>query len=280
MEKPKTDLYTKYIQNSEVPEQFQNYTVNIIHTRLGYYKEKMEIMLERTCRKNTYILNVVVSHALNVNSREDIRTLHGNNSHSYRYNFSPMKNPANVSHCTVFAIGLTNNQGLNRLVEQEMIEKNDIILVPVIDEYRKIANKIMTYLKMLENSYLQFKYILKCDDDVYVDFERILPFIYESPAIEYGGHLLSNLPTRRDPKDKWYLSEEEYPSDVIPKVVLGVANIMNRKIINKILKLHQSIKIHSMEDIYMTELVLKADYNIIHISHLEYCLYNQLLCPK
>ncbi|KAF1744103.1 hypothetical protein MXB_1278 [Myxobolus squamalis] len=134
-----------------------------------------------------------------------------------------------------------------------------------------MATKIITALELLQLSKLKFKYILKSDDDVYIDFENLLPFVYFNQNINFGGHVFEKLGTRRNANDKWFLSKAEYPSDVIPYVVLGVANILNRAIIDKLLEFHRLVPILPMEDIYITELVLKSGFNLTDIPHLKYC---------
>lgn len=249
-------------------------------TRKDELRLHLDYILRTTCKQNTFVLNVVNSYAGNVANRDDIRTLHGNHTHKFRYMFQKNISWDIASHCTLFAVGITDNKTLNRMVEFEASSEKDVILLPTPDKYRKMAEKLMTLYKILKDATLSFQYILKSDDDVYLDFEKLLPFIYSSSIIPFGGHVMSNLPTRRNPNDKWYLSEDEYPSPVISKVVLGVANLMHRTLIEKILRVHRYSRPISMEDIYITELVLKANFTIKHISFLEYCPFYTLLCFK
>ena len=82
----------------------------------------------------------------------------------------------------LFVLGKTN---LNSTEMREMeIEKNrydDLLILPVFDSYEALTNKVLESIVFVQKHY-RFNYLLKCDDDSFVDIMKVLQ------ELEGGGH--------------------------------------------------------------------------------------------
>ncbi|KAK9888470.1 hypothetical protein WA026_000719 [Henosepilachna vigintioctopunctata] len=79
-------------------------------------------------------------------------------------------------------LGLNSNEHFNLNVEQ--IKYNDILLLPIQDTYQHLTLKVLKSFTWINEQFdfgLDFKYVLKCDDDSFV---RVDNLIHEIQSIE------------------------------------------------------------------------------------------------
>ena len=135
----------------------------------------------------------VKSFALNVEKRMSIREtwLH---YQSYYYD--------NHRFCMVFIIGKTFNESFDRLLNFENSIFQDMLLggdteIPVIDSYYTLTEKVQLFYRWLYQysfptlrqtpsvSRLRFKYVVVCDDDVYVNITQLFVHLATAPTTGY-----------------------------------------------------------------------------------------------
>ncbi|XP_002736365.1 UDP-GalNAc:beta-1,3-N-acetylgalactosaminyltransferase 2-like [Saccoglossus kowalevskii] len=83
------------------------------------------------------------------------------------------------------------------LINQEILEFNDIVLIDEVDTYRNIPNKLVEFYDWAFRN-IEFDFLLKTDDDCYVDIERI-------------AHKLRSLELRRTDKFWWSQFRKHWP---------------------------------------------------------------------
>lgn len=91
----------------------------------------------------------------------------------------------------------------------------------MLENYYKITSKVLSIFQYgVQN--VSAKFIMKCDDDSFVNIKKILPKLHtiaDKPAVVMGTPLRGK--PIRDETHKWYLSKEEYPDEFFPRYLEG-----------------------------------------------------------
>ena len=81
----------------------------------------------------------------------------------------------------------------------------------------------------------------------------------------YAGHVFHEKP-HRDPKNKWYVSVEEYPHDKYPPFVQA-SYILSNKALRKFYYATMFVKSFRMDDVYLGILAHKLQIDPLHNPH-------------
>jgi len=93
-------------------------------------------------------------------------------------------------------------------VKNESDTFRDIIIENFVDTYNNLTVKTLRLLKWVKNNCKNTDYIMKADDDIYINMENLALFINGIPKgssrdnILYGNLLCSSKPIL-DPSSKW-----------------------------------------------------------------------------
>ncbi|KAF1744172.1 hypothetical protein MXB_4400 [Myxobolus squamalis] len=203
--------------------------------------------------------------------RQDIRNSYGKNNVLFKYAFENEK-LANISHCFLFSIGYRDDLVINQQVDFESFTHRDIVRVPIYDEYRKTANKIILTLYLLDQMEIPFKFVLKTDDDIFLKINKIIPLLHNLKDDNvFIGHVVHNSIPIRDSSNKWYVSKEDYPSKYYKPYLMGSCYIFRRTIIDTIAKKHYTVPLIPMEDIHVSYLVTGSGYYLSDSRHFYHC---------
>ena len=132
----------------------------------------------------------------------------------------------------------------------EAEDNNDIILEDFHDTYLNLTLKTSFLLKWLETSCSQAKFVLKVDDDVFVNPDRLWTTLEDThlysimvntadndnkkvaTSIDYAliGHVMKSSPIR-DPESKWYLPPTFYPLNIFPTFLSGTAYVFTGSLV-------------------------------------------------
>ncbi|GAB4823988.1 hypothetical protein N2152v2_011034 [Parachlorella kessleri] len=137
------------------------------------------------------------------------------------------------------------------LLRNEIQQYADIVIVPGVDIYRYLPNKTLQLFKYALSSPCKFTHVMKTDDDVYIRPQKLVDVINKgeydfSVPVQYDGsgvfdgtrpvsrqapwmsgmfvgqvdrnesNVYPGFIPIRDPKAKWYLSEEDLPDELAP----------------------------------------------------------------
>lgn len=95
----------------------------------------------------------------------------------------------------------------------EKLVHNDILEVDLADEYRLLSSKLLKAFDCVQN--LNFEYLLKCDDDTFVDIPKIIRELKHAPISKfYWGYFDGNAHIKRAGKWKetgWILCDKYLP---------------------------------------------------------------------
>ncbi|KAF0990677.1 hypothetical protein HZS_4186 [Henneguya salminicola] len=233
-------------------------------------------VINHNCDSNAETIIFIISDPKHYLIREDIRNTYGKNRVKYKYNFNPknIKNN-NISHCFLFSIGYRHNPKVNLKVDFEAYIKKDILRIPVIDQYRKTANKIILTLYLLDKMKISFKFILKSDDDIFLKINDIIPYLNTLKESDlFIGKVLIGNKAIRNKNHKWYVGKSSHSNSYYEPYVNGACYILRRNIIDSVVKRHYTVPLIPMEDIHISYLVTGLGYKLTDSKLFIYCSGN------
>ncbi|XP_045032181.1 lactosylceramide 1,3-N-acetyl-beta-D-glucosaminyltransferase-like [Daphnia magna] len=151
-----------------------------------------------------------------------------------------------------FILGLSEDDGTQRQIEEESKLYADIIQIRMSDFYRNLPLKIAGLLNWLR-SYCagEITFLLKVDDDVYVNVHNLVHFV-RSYRHSYMTVFGSGSPIKgyAQREDKWQISYAEWPWNEYPPYILGAISLTSGSSIHPLLAACQTTPMLPFEDVY------------------------------
>ncbi|XP_050411984.1 beta-1,3-galactosyltransferase 5 isoform X4 [Patella vulgata] len=177
---------------------------------------------------------------------------------------------------TVFLFGLHQDKNMNHDVKLEAAIYGDIVIFDFKDSYYNLTYKVLLGLKWVQDACRQAKYVLKTDDDTYLNLPEILQRLEsEEWNTKICGCFSQSEPVERnDIKSK--VSMKSYPIKNYPPHVKGRAYFMPRHIATKLVSVAEYIPYVNIEDVHVTGILAKSVGNIEHrgLTEEEYHPYH------
>jgi len=194
-------------------------------------------------RKDLFLVIVVLSSPRHFDKRQAIRSTWGNHS-----SFNTTDNSKSFQ---VFFLLGQSNETQHNTAEHRLF--NDIILGEFNDSYYSLVSKTFLGLRWAMKN-INFKYLLKCDDDVYLNIPRLIKWLHsESIQLQhnlYAGHIYKDvIPVRENYKNA--LTELEYSRNSFPPYAAGPVYILSRSSVQLILEASREVKPFFIEDAYL-----------------------------
>lgn len=195
------------------------------------------------------LLTVVISAPMNVLNREVIRNTWGR----------AMKESGSMN--MIFFMGRGGNETAEQIIQSESEQFGDIVQGDFIDSYRNLTLKGLYFMEWTLRNCSHVKWILKADDDVMINpysFQRYLQRKKRRDSAIHGL-IIKNATVFRDPENKWYTSESEFPDHNYPPYCQGTTYLLSAKTIRKLLQFQRQDPnpIFVWEDIYFTGILAK-----------------------
>lgn len=137
--------------------------------------------------------------------------------------------------------------------------------------YYLLAFKILAVLNWTTNNCLGIKFLVKCDDDMFV----VWPNLYEFLATKNDTNLIygkASIFTRpiRDWYSRWYLSSADYPNEFYPDFVTGQIYMIGCSLLPKLLKVARLVKPIYLEDVWITGILRERipEAKIVNVKNL------------
>ncbi|CAG5114734.1 unnamed protein product [Candidula unifasciata] len=176
-------------------------------------------------------------------------------------------NDTNNKAVLLFFVGSENNKtgtgnpsATESRLQEEASTFGDIVQENYIDSYRNLSLKSMSILKWVNKFCLNTKYILKVDDDMYVNIPFLMELLQEfvtkssTPDAFIIGCLIPNSGPIRHKISKWYTSEALYKQDKYPNFVSGTAYAMTLKAAVLSYEASLRVPLFWLEDVFITGL--------------------------
>lgn len=194
------------------------------------------------------LLILVTTHVDHVERRNIIRNTWGNDAKN-RWK-------------TFFLVGRPVDAKSFSALQEETGSHNDIILGSVEEDFYKLALKVLMGFEWAIR-YCKFKYLLKGDDDVFVNVGRVFELLrkYNSQQL-YIGNVIFRAFVRRS--GKYGISKEEYSKSVYPRYCSGGGYILSKSIVETFVNNFERFKMISIDDAYIGILALKSGVDVTH----------------
>ena len=198
------------------------------------------------------LIILVSSYALHFKRRTNIRSIWGDAKTSMNKNWK-----------VFFITGGVNNPNDMKKLYKEAIKEHDIIIEDFMESYSlSMGKKVMTGLQWA-NANFRFDYILKTDDDVFVDVDSLISKIQKiDNRYIYMGNVMVGSEVLRS--GRYGVSVEEYPAKVYEPYCSGGGYILSKPLVEKLIPIFQWEHPLRIDDAYMGGRVIKAGGKAIH----------------
>lgn len=157
-----------------------------------------------------------------------------------------------------FLIGsssLTNTDTiLENKISQEWRKNQDLIIGNFIDSYKNLSYKQLMGYKWALRYCTEAKFILKTDDDVFVDSFQLVKYV--DSLINHDkiivGHVNYNSLPQRTEGSKWFVSQQEYSKEFYPDYCMGMGFIMSFDVVKLLYEASIRLPYFWVEDVYVT----------------------------
>lgn len=222
-------------------------------------------------RKNILAVLIVTSYAGDPETRSAIRKAF------------PSKVLSKFGVRRVFLLALIDeNRNFNKVSQAAIDDENrkfrDIIQGNFYEAYRNLTYKHVMGLHWASNYCPQAKYIIKMDHDIIFDVYRLNFLIKKLPRDKFllAGYVMNHMKPIREPRNKWFVTMEEYSRSSYPNFLSGWFYITTPKTAELLYRLSNDVKYFWIDDLYVTGLLIEKTnislfkINRFYTTHPEY----------
>ena len=213
-------------------------------------------MTKIKCSQKYRLLIMVTSRPAEFERRSNIRSTWGSTWH-HRTDLPSWK--------TIFQLGQSDDQKLQNKTLEEAVKHKDMIFGNFLDTFYKLPVKVIMGFEWA-TKYCNFDFLLKTDDDVFVNIPNIFKFLSEPdiPRLRlYAGnvHFYSG-PVRR--RSKYRITVLEYHFRRYPRFTSGGGMVFSQDVAAGMVNVHNSSNYFKLDDVYIGMLALKLGVDAHH----------------
>ncbi|XP_076460774.1 beta-1,3-galactosyltransferase 1-like [Babylonia areolata] len=198
-----------------------------------------------------FLVMLVLSSYLNdmAREREAIRATYGSVTRGRHW---PKSRHLSAPVRMVFVLGTPPTDKDRRLVQAESAQYGDLLVADFVDSYRNLTLKVLHGLHWVLRYCPQAKFILKADDDVFVNVPLLTTFLLNRGSNNsIYGHIYL-VPRVFRGKGRWAVDEDVYPFSYFPVYMSGTSYVMATDAARKILKTSHVVPLIPVEDAFIT----------------------------
>ena len=221
------------------------------------FRHKTSLITKRICAQHYELLILVASAPPNLQRRNNIRL-----TWAFRRALKPRWT-------TVFLVAQVQNQPLSNFLLREDEVYGDLVRADYFDHYWNQTRKIQMGFEWAIR-YCRFSFLLKTDDDVFVNTPAVLSFL-NNPTIPnvmlYAGKQYKNPWILRS--GKWKVSLEEFAGIHYPDFCAGFGYILSRDVVASFVEAFSMVPFFRLDDVYVGMLAKKTGIKIVHADGFE-----------
>ncbi|XP_039985649.1 N-acetyllactosaminide beta-1,3-N-acetylglucosaminyltransferase 3-like [Xiphias gladius] len=175
----------------------------------------------------------------------------------------------------IFISGTTDSgfekERLNKLLELEQHEHNDILQWDFHDTFFNLTLKQILFLEWMERNCPNARFLLNGDDDVFANTDNMVTYLQslkdnDGSKHHFAGHLIQNVGPIRFAGSKYYVPVQVQKSDSYPPYCGGGGFLLSGYTAFVIYNMSQSIPLLPIDDVYMGMCLAKA--GLSPLSHM------------
>lgn len=203
-----------------------------------------------------YLVIIVPSVQTHVEERRAIRNSWGSVA---RGNHWP-KHHINVTMKMVFLFGDDPNVKNNKVVELESELYGDVVQGDILDTYANLSRKVLLGLHWVSSFCPDAQYILKADEDTFVNLPKLLQVLFETRHPSYQGVILGNINAEAKVKrvGRWKVEERDYPFPHYPPYAFGNTYVISANIASTLFRTSEYLPYIPIEDAFITGILAKT----------------------
>ncbi|BFF94613.1 uncharacterized protein DMAD_12204 [Drosophila madeirensis] len=158
-----------------------------------------------------------------------------------------------------FVLGRGTNETINKALTKENYIYGDLIRGNFIDSYNNLTLKTISSLEWADKHCHRAKYILKTDDDMFINVPKLLAFLdkHQDKRTIYG-RLAKKWKPIRNKKSKYYVSVDQFAAGVFPSFTTGPAYVLTGDIVHELYVRSLKTVYLKLEDVFTTGIVAKS----------------------
>lgn len=177
----------------------------------------------------------------------------------------------NINLKLVFVLGLPSDKMAQHQIESEFAAYTDIIQGNFSDTFKNLTYKAITMLVWVNSHCPNVRYIVKVDDDMFVDMYRVIYEIVPKLAPKKDAiacDVKINMPIPRDPRIKWYVNETLLPErKTWPQFCSGYFVVLTGNTFKPLFEASFGIKqFIPIDDAYMFGLLIERNVSLEFIN--------------
>lgn len=177
----------------------------------------------------------------------------------------------------VFLLGVTADDKLMAEVLTESRLHRDILVEDFVDTYYNLTYKTVMGLKWATEFCSHAKYVLKTDDDVFINVQNVLKLTQNKQSNLQknivGSCSLWRRPLRNQ-DSKWYVSRETYPWTFLPPFCSGTGYVMSIDVAQHVLKVSRNVPYFHLEDVYVGLCLIQLRFSVTDMKGFNRDIHN------
>ncbi|XP_059469519.1 beta-1,3-galactosyltransferase 5 [Neocloeon triangulifer] len=156
-----------------------------------------------------------------------------------------------------FLVGGVSDEKVRSALYSESELYGDIIQSHFFDSYDNLTLKTVSALEWIDTYCYQARFILKTDDDMFINVPRLLQFVdkHANDKRSIYGRLAKKWKPIRNKKSKYYVSKEQYKQVLFPDFTTGPAYLMTSDVVHDLYMGALNLTYLKLEDVYTTGIV-------------------------
>ena len=152
-----------------------------------------------------------------------------------------------------FFLGQTSNYQLTKYVAREAEHYRDVVIADFSDSYNNLTYKTMAAFQWVYKNCGQVKYVMKTDDDMYVNVGNLISLTTRFRGLLQSrvlGSCKKHSPVRLQ-SSKYYIPTDVYPFAEYPTTCSGTGYVTSIKVVEKIIRTSPNVPYFPLEDVYV-----------------------------
>jgi len=159
-----------------------------------------------------------------------------------------------------FMVGQSEEEDTRVKVQEESILHGDVIINKMSDLYENLSLKTLSAFSWILKFCPQTKFILKVDDDMFVQVERLLTLVRELENDSTRkkvilGNISRGWKPVRNPESKYFISPAQYDGEKYPAFATGPSYLLSKEAVKPICEAALDHKYIHLEDVFLTGVV-------------------------